>query len=104
MSCTYGTPDLPARRVSCQAVEVEPSHQHHMGQCCSGVLLHPVPWFLSLPIHPSNTSPTVPYSMHFPPFLMWECHAESEQAVKVISDAELGKSVFGDHSEKEQRK
>lgn len=39
-----------------------------------------------------------------PPFLMWECHAESEQAVKVIADAELGKSVFGDHSEKEQRK
>lgn len=31
---------------------------------------------------------------------MWECHAESEQAAKVVSDAELGKSVFGDCSEK----
>lgn len=38
--------------------------------------------------------------MNFPLFLMWECHAESEQAAKVVSDAELGKSVFGDCSEK----
>lgn len=29
---------------------------------------------------------------------MWECHAESEQAVRLLSDSELGKSVFGDCS------
>lgn len=39
--------------------------------------------------------------MCFPPVPhVGVCHADSKQALKVISDAELGKSVFGDRSEK----